>query len=47
MIHWLTDEATLREMSDKDLLAAFQRTDGESDEAENLLREIKRRELDF
>ncbi len=47
MIHWLTDEATLREMSDKDLLAAFQRTDGESAEAENLLREIERRELDF
>jgi hypothetical protein len=47
MIQWLTDEATLREMSDKDLLAAFQRTDGESAEAENLLREIERRELDF
>ena len=47
MIQWLTDEATLREMPDKDLLAAFQRTDGESAEAENLLREIERRNLDF
>ncbi len=34
-------------MSDKDLLAAFQRTDGEDSEARNLLAEIKRRELDF
>jgi hypothetical protein len=34
-------------LSDKDLLAAFQRTDGNDTEARNLLTEIKRRELDI
>ena len=34
-------------LSDKDLLAAFQRTDGESAEAGKLLAEIERRGLDF
>ncbi len=40
----MTDPATL---TDKDLLAAFQRTDGESAEAEALLAEIERRNLDI
>ncbi len=34
-------------MSDRELLAAFERTDGEDSEARNLLREIQRRGLDF
>lgn len=34
------------EMADDELLEAYERTDGESDEALALLAEIKRRELD-
>jgi hypothetical protein len=40
----MTDPAAL---TDKDLLAAFQRTDGESAEAEALLAEIELRNLDI
>ena len=34
-------------MSDKELLAAFEQTDGKDSEARHLLAEIERRELDF
>jgi hypothetical protein len=40
----MTDPTTL---TDAELLAAFQRTDGESAEAEALLSEIERRNLDL
>lgn len=46
MIEWLTDAASVRELSDKDLLAAYQRTDGECAEADVLCAEIERRGLD-
>lgn len=47
MIEYVTDEEFLRVMSDRDLLAAYQRTDGESAEACRLLGEIERRGLDI
>lgn len=47
MIEHLTDPEFIAAMSDKDLLAAYQRTDGESAEAGALLSEIERRNLDI
>jgi len=47
MIEYVTDEAFVRAISDADLLAAYQRTDGECGEAEVLLAEIERRQLDI
>ena len=48
MIQWVTDEEFIRAKSDADLLAAYQATTGESDDAEAmaLLAEIERRGLD-
>lgn len=50
MIRWLDTFADqVRAFSDADLFAAYQRTDGEpgNPEADALLAEIKRRELDI
>lgn len=47
MIEYVTDEEFVRAMSDRDLLAAYQRTDGESKEADVLCAEIERRGLDI
>ena len=47
MIEWNTDPEYVAKMTDADLLAAYQRTDGESAEAERLLAEIERRNLDI
>ena len=47
MIEYVTDAEFIRQYTDKDLLAAFQRTDGESAEAEALLIKIERRGLDL
>ena len=47
MIEWNTAPEFIAAMSDADLLAAFQRTDGESTEALALLAEIERRNLDL
>lgn len=47
MIEYPTDPAFIAAMSDKDLLAAYQRTDGERAEAVVLLAEIERRNLDI
>lgn len=47
MIEYPTDPESIAAMSDKDLLAAYQCTDGESAEAVALLTEIERRNLDL
>ncbi len=46
MIRWTTDEASAKAMTDEQLSDAYQRTDGESEEAEVLRAEIERRNLD-
>lgn len=48
MIQYPTDPEYLREWSDADLLAAYQRTDGApgNAQAEVVLAEIERRDLD-
>jgi hypothetical protein len=47
MIEWLIDELVIREMTDAELLAAYERTDGASAEARRLLAGIERRGLDL
>jgi hypothetical protein len=49
MIQYLTDSEAVRAMSDRDLVAAYQRTNGVPGnvEADNLLAEIERRGLDL
>jgi hypothetical protein len=47
MIEWVADEEFIREMTDRELLAAYQRTDGTGAEATRLLEEIERRGLDI
>jgi hypothetical protein len=46
MIESPTDEEFIRELTDAELLAAYQRTDGEGTQAERLCAEIERRGLD-
>ena len=47
MIEWVTDEGFVSQLSDTQLLAAYQRTDGECKEADVLCAEIARRNLDI
>lgn len=47
MIEYVTDPEFIAAMSDGDLLAAYQRTDGQGAEADALVVEIERRALDI